>query len=55
MPRGEIRFENVVFSYDTAEGEKKGNRRVVLDDVSFTVKPGQRVSTTNLGACARVH
>ena len=33
---GEIRFENVRFSYDA--------RRIILDNVSFTVPPGQTVA-----------
>lgn len=38
--RGEVRFENVTFSYD-------GNRNV-LEDVSFTVRPGERVALVGL-------
>ena len=34
---GEIRFENVSFAYDAA-------RRPVLENVSFTIKPGQTVA-----------
>lgn len=34
--RGDVRFENVTFSYD---GEKR-----VLDDVSFYAKPGQKIA-----------
>jgi ATP-binding cassette subfamily B protein len=35
-PQGEVKFDHVSFSYP--------NKRVVLKDVSFTAKPGQRIA-----------
>ncbi len=37
VPRGEIRFENVFFSYG------KGAGHAVLDELTFTIRPGERV------------
>jgi ATP-binding cassette subfamily B multidrug efflux pump len=37
VPRGEIRFENVSFGYGRSDA------RPVLDDLNFTIRPGERV------------
>jgi len=37
VSRGEIRFDHVTFNYDRQEGAP------VLDDLSFTIRPGERV------------
>jgi ATP-binding cassette subfamily B multidrug efflux pump len=37
VPRGEIRFEDVTFDYGRADG------RAVLDHLTFTIPPGERV------------
>ena len=37
VPHGEIRFENVIFSYG------RGAEHRVLDDLTFTIRPGERV------------
>lgn len=43
---GEVRFESVRFSYDKiAEGPNAGQpKRLILDDVSFTIAPGRTVA-----------
>jgi ATP-binding cassette subfamily B protein len=40
---GHIRFENVWFSYDTKDTKGSAEPNWVLHDVSFEVRPGQRV------------
>jgi len=37
--RGEITFDHVTFAYDTADGT-----RLALDDVNFTIQPGETVA-----------
>jgi ATP-binding cassette subfamily B multidrug efflux pump len=37
VPRGEIRFEHLVFSYGRRDGKR------VLDDFDFTIRPGERI------------
>ncbi|MEM8665327.1 MAG: ABC transporter ATP-binding protein, partial [Pseudomonadota bacterium] len=39
VPRGEIRFDAVSFHY----GQAKGERGAVIDDLSLTIEPGERV------------
>ena len=41
----QVVFENVSFSYDTGDGTTPPDkRRLILDGVSFTIEPGQKVS-----------
>ena len=37
VPRGEIRFEHLTFTYGRTDGKR------VLDDLNFVIKPGERV------------
>ena len=45
--RGEITFEHVSFSYDPANGRK------VLDDMCFTVRPGEMIGLVGKSGCGK--
>lgn len=42
--QGEVRFEHVSFAYETAAPPEDASENNVLEDVSFTVKPGERIA-----------
>ena len=46
-PRGEITFEHVDFAYDPVDGKK------VLDDLSFTIRPGEMVGLVGRSGCGK--
>ncbi len=46
-PKGEITFEHVDFAYEPAEGKK------VLDDLSFTIHPGEMVGLVGKSGCGK--
>ncbi len=49
--RGEITFEHVDFSYDTAG--KPGEGRKILQDMSFVIKPGETVGLVGKSGCGK--
>lgn len=43
VPKGEIRFDNIHFHYGTAKGTPGGEASRVIDSLSLTIKPGEKV------------
>ncbi len=43
VPHGEIRFDAIRFHYGTAKGMPGGEPDRVIDNLSFTIKPGEKV------------
>ena len=43
VPKGEIRFEAIQFHYGTAKGTPGGQQERVIDGLSLTIKPGEKV------------
>lgn len=43
VPKGEIRFDGIHFHYGTAKGTPGGQPNRVIDNLSLTIKPGEKV------------